>query len=70
MLLEKIRQQIENFVLKTKDEEFSFTISIGTTHINNKSKIKDINVELKKADEMLYQAKTTGKNKIISFKNN
>lgn len=70
MLLEKIRQQIEHFVLKTKDEEFSFTISIGTTHIDNKSKIKDINLELKKADEMLYQAKTTGKNKIISFKNN
>lgn len=64
VLLNKIRQKIEERELKVTDENkiVKFTISIGTTFkIGN-----DINDMIKTADEFLYKAKETGKNKIVS----
>lgn len=66
MLLEKIRKSIENNILEINNHKFSFTVSIGTKHILDKSSINDINNEIKIADNRLYIAKTTGKNKVIS----
>jgi diguanylate cyclase (GGDEF)-like protein len=59
---ERIRQAISLEVIKVYDEELKVTVSIGvSTFPENASNIKDL---IEMADQALYLAKETGKNKV------
>lgn len=63
---ENIRQEIENLEYVTsKNQSVKFTISIGVTTLDS----QDINLEslLHRADIALYNAKHTGRNKVVLF---
>ncbi|MBL4909321.1 MAG: diguanylate cyclase [Alteromonadaceae bacterium] len=60
--LDTIRQQISALPFKFKQDKVTITLSIGATHVR-----KDDNIHLafERADTGLYQAKSSGKNKVI-----
>ena len=59
---ERIRERIAQVVIKVYDEELRATVSIGvSTFPDNANQIQDL-IEL--ADQALYSAKATGKNKV------
>ena len=60
--LDLLRVATQNNTLKIGDISFNYTISIGVT-FNYEKNIDDM---IKKADEALYQAKISGRNKIIT----
>lgn len=59
---EQIRKEIENSVLKIDNNEIKFTISLG---LANKKDYKHIDEILVIADEYLYKAKNTGRNRLV-----
>jgi diguanylate cyclase (GGDEF)-like protein len=59
---EKLRSVVENAIVKVDGETIQYTISIGlSTHPAD-----NIDVFLQHVDELLYQAKATGRNRVIS----
>lgn len=60
---EKLRQDIEHLKTKISGNEISFTISIGIAVYNNEKNKEQL---IKRADDALYEAKNTGRNKVIS----
>jgi diguanylate cyclase (GGDEF)-like protein len=59
---EKLRSVVENAIVKVDGETIQYTISIGlSTHPAD-----NIDVFLQHVDELLYQAKETGRNRVIS----
>jgi diguanylate cyclase (GGDEF)-like protein len=60
---ERIRIAISEIVIQTPMAPLSFTISIGIA--GNTQADEDIDVILKRADEALYQAKSSGRNRVI-----
>ena len=60
---ERIRIAISNIVIQTPIAPLRFTISIGIADSTRAD--DDIDVILKRADEGLYQAKSSGRNKVI-----
>ena len=62
---ELIRESIEKNSLYIEEKEIKFTISIGLTQRENQKNLDDI---LHIADENLYKAKMTGRNKVIRDK--
>ncbi|WP_457626546.1 diguanylate cyclase [Persephonella sp.] len=68
-LAEDLRQAVENEIIELPDgQKLSFTVSIGVSEINLS---KDLSFEkaLKLADKALYEAKETGRNKVIIKEN-
>ncbi|NPA66783.1 MAG: diguanylate cyclase [Epsilonproteobacteria bacterium] len=62
-ICERIRQKIESFSFLTKeDEEVSFTISVGLAEHGEDD---DINDTINEADLRLYEAKNSGRNKVV-----
>ena len=61
VLFERIRQHIEDMVIKFDDREVKITVSIGITLALNKSLADMVNC----ADEALYQAKENGRNRVV-----
>jgi len=62
-ICERIRQKIESFSFITKDnKEVSFTISIG---LAEHSEDEDVNNTINDADLRLYEAKNSGRNKVV-----
>ncbi len=61
--LEEIRNSIKQLSLDIENNIINFTISIGVTAYNNS--LLTIDDLLKEADNMLYQAKETGRDKTI-----
>lgn len=59
--LEKFRQAVEHTKLAFEDAHITFTVSIGLV----KMKSDNIDLILKNADELLYQAKESGRNRLI-----
>jgi diguanylate cyclase (GGDEF)-like protein len=59
--LEKIRQNVQELLIKSKDKSIKFTVSIG---LAKKEDSISIDLLLDEADQKLYKAKTTGRNKI------
>lgn len=66
-LAEKVRELVENLVIKLpKEKELRVSISIGVSMANM---IVDNNIEIaiNKADNAMYEAKRSGKNKVVSY---
>ncbi len=64
---DKIRKVIENLKIEVKkDILISFTVSIGIT-LFDENKDKDVHSLLKRADIALYEAKDSGRNKVVIF---
>ncbi|PKN13992.1 MAG: hypothetical protein CVU67_07965, partial [Deltaproteobacteria bacterium HGW-Deltaproteobacteria-24] len=59
---EKIRQKCENTVLHIDHHKIKFTISLG---LSDKKEYQHIDEILQHADELLYSAKNSGRNKMI-----
>jgi diguanylate cyclase (GGDEF)-like protein len=62
----KIREDIENYSINLKNnEQLKFTVSLGVSQVNISN---DNNIEpaLKRADDALYEAKESGRNKVCS----
>ena len=60
-LFEKVRVSFENNIIKTNGVEISYTVSIGVYYGLSDSLESLINL----SDESLYEAKETGRNKVI-----
>ncbi|RUM49939.1 MAG: hypothetical protein DSY47_02730 [Hydrogenothermus sp.] len=63
-ILEKIRKKVENISLKVDSKEIRFTVSIGAVLIKE-NKRAPLEKVIEQADELMYYAKKTGKNKVI-----
>lgn len=61
---DRIRSSIQKINFNSKGNNFNVTVSIGVSLVS-KSNYKTINELLNEADGKLYQAKRTGKNKIV-----
>lgn len=59
--LEKFRQAVEQSSLTFADQQIAFTVSIGLCKMQS----NNIDVILKSADELLYQAKESGRNRLV-----
>lgn len=62
--IEKIRERIEELEIDFKGKKIKVTASFGLTKISGK-KEEDYNRAFSYADEALYQAKLTGRNKVV-----
>ena len=63
---EKVRQDIEKTSVSVHiDTEVKFTVSIGVAQFNQKDDNNNIELTLSRADEALYKAKNTGRNKTV-----
>ncbi len=62
-IAERIRKAVENYRFKINDHEFTTTLSVG---INlHPERFKKSSNALKYADELLYMAKRSGRNKVV-----
>ncbi|MEJ9212051.1 GGDEF domain-containing protein [Bacillus smithii] len=61
-LAERIRKTVEETDFVYKDKQIYVTISVG---VSKYSKEKDLKEFTEKADQALYQAKETGRNKVV-----
>lgn len=61
---ENLRQRIEREVIKSGFGELKFTVSIGLSQYPVNGQRADVLIE--KADQALYQAKETGRNRVIA----
>jgi len=62
-ILERLRENMEAQILTTDlGEEVSVTLSAGITSLKATDKIEDL---IRRADEALYEAKNTGRNKVL-----
>lgn len=59
---EQIRQKCENNIISIENKELKFTVSMGLSCRENHT---DIDAILHTSDELLYEAKKTGRNRII-----
>ena len=67
VIAEKLRVTVENQVLVLEEnQELKFTISIGVSAVDTQN---DLNIEaaINRADEALYEAKESGRNKVCTF---
>ncbi len=64
---QRIRQSITDSVVKLGQRELHVTVSIGVVEGNN---LGDFESTLRKADEALYQAKESGRNRIVTHVEN
>jgi len=65
-LVEKARKKVAHKAIKVPDTTISITISCGLSPLLDKS--EPLEALMKRADQALYNAKSTGKNKTITWK--
>ena len=61
-IAERLRSTVESNVFKFEDKEIKFTISIGLISVTDFN--TTVSDWVKRADELLYKAKSEGRNKI------
>jgi len=64
MVAERFREKIMNYDYEYEGQKLNITVSQGITESTNK--VSNGEALLKKADDALYEAKETGRNKVIS----
>lgn len=64
-IAERLRRLVDNYRLEIEDDTVSFTISIGL--ITGTLAQANIDESIKLADVALYEAKTSGRNKVVSY---
>jgi len=62
-IAQKIKKHIEKLEIKTNNKVIHCTISIGLAEVNI-DKDENVEIAVKKADDALYIAKKSGKNKV------
>ena len=67
MVAEKLRKKIEDFTLIIGEKEIKATITAGVCSANDGTTIIDL---INCADMCMYKGKTTGKNCVVTSKNN
>ncbi len=63
---ERIRKGFENTIVIYNNKEIKTTVSIGISHFRKGT--ENIDDLIREADEALYEAKSTGKNKVVIYK--
>lgn len=63
---ERIRRLVEDLSLRVNDQEIKFTVSLGYVSYPQ-IEVEDEMTLLHHADQALYQAKETGRNRIVAF---
>jgi len=63
LVAERIRTTIEEYVFTCKNQEFKITASFGVSSCAENNAIEN---NIKKADELLYEAKYQGRNSVVS----
>jgi len=64
-ILERIREQVSQLVTRYEDVEIQLTISIGFSSFEMGKAVWEV---VKEADQALYQAKKSGRNRIEVYK--
>lgn len=68
MIAERIRQKVAATIIAYNNNEIRVTVSLGL--IRNHAAIEDFNTLVVLGDQCLYQAKTQGRNRLISYDEN
>ena len=63
-VMERLRNDIENMVIPFNGDELRTSVSIGIT-VREPNKFVSVDELYKQADQALYQAKETGRNKVV-----
>jgi diguanylate cyclase (GGDEF)-like protein len=64
---ERLRKGIESLKLRYNDKPIALTMSFGAAAMENESEV-DVEGLIKKADEALYEAKNTGRNRCCLYR--
>ena len=64
-IAESIRKNIEKLVVKTNKGDLRFTVSIGATSYDQSRDNENLDKTLSRADHALYEAKNSGRNRVI-----
>ncbi len=65
VIAQKMRKAVEDAVLSVNDEDLKFTVSIGVSSVDIQNET-NIEASINRADDALYEAKESGKNKVCS----
>lgn len=66
---QKIREYIQNTEVKIdEDNKIKYTVSLGVAEFNEQKDNDNLEQTFARADEALYEAKTSGRNKVIKAK--
>lgn len=68
MAAERIWKLVEDTPVEFDDQEIRITISAGVAGTNNSNHIKTLDELISKADQALYKAKQTGRNRVVCYK--
>ena len=63
LLAERLRKAVQNIDVQQAEQSLNFTVSIGLTHHQAGDTLETI---MQRADKALYEAKETGRNKVVS----
>ncbi|BCY16750.1 hypothetical protein hrd7_05990 [Leptolinea sp. HRD-7] len=66
-IAERFRSRVESLIIQTDYYNISVSVSIGVCHIN--SKAAGIESLFSRADKALYEAKVSGRNRVVIWKN-
>lgn len=65
IVAERLRKGLQGVEVRTMGVQLHFTVSIGCTEVRVKDQGEDVKAALERADEALYRAKDSGRNKVV-----